>query len=99
MIYFLLIHFQYQIYEDLRSVDVHIHLPAGAVSKEGPSAGIALATALVSLFSGIPPVPRIALTGEITLQGHVLPVRVEKKNLNRLIELMFEWIWEVNLRN
>ncbi|KAF6204671.1 hypothetical protein GE061_018832, partial [Apolygus lucorum] len=65
---------KYQIYEDLRETDVHIHLPSGAVSKEGPSAGIALATALVSLFSGLAPLPDLAMTGELTLQGHVLPV-------------------------
>lgn len=54
--------------------DVHIHFPAGAVSKDGPSAGIALTTALVSLFSGRRVPPTTAMTGEITLRGRVLPV-------------------------
>ncbi|KAJ2963796.1 hypothetical protein NQZ79_g1236 [Umbelopsis isabellina] len=54
--------------------DVHIHFPAGAVSKDGPSAGIALTTALVSLFSGRCVPNTTAMTGEITLRGRVLPV-------------------------
>jgi ATP-dependent Lon protease len=54
--------------------DVHIHFPAGAVSKDGPSAGIALTTTLVSLFSGRRVPPTTAMTGEITLRGRVLPV-------------------------
>lgn len=69
---------QYGILEsgsDLMSdIDLHIHFPAGAVSKEGPSAGITTACAILSLFSGIPLAPRLAMTGEITLQGTVLPV-------------------------
>ena len=54
--------------------DIHLHVPAGATPKEGPSAGIALATALVSLFTGRPVKTGIAMTGEITLRGRVLPV-------------------------
>ncbi|KAM3582127.1 hypothetical protein VKS41_005556 [Umbelopsis sp. WA50703] len=54
--------------------DVHIHFPAGAVSKDGPSAGIALTTSLVSLFSGRCVPNTTAMTGEITLRGRVLPV-------------------------
>ena len=54
--------------------DVHLHVPAGAMPKEGPSAGIALATALVSLFTGRPVRADVAITGEITLRGRVLPV-------------------------
>lgn len=54
--------------------DVHVHLPAGAVPKDGPSAGVALAVALVSLFTGRAARADVALTGELTLRGHVLAV-------------------------
>ena len=54
--------------------EVHIHVPAGAIPKDGPSAGVAIVTALMSLFSHRPVLPRVAMTGEITLSGQVLPV-------------------------
>ncbi|MBI4796187.1 MAG: endopeptidase La, partial [Deltaproteobacteria bacterium] len=54
--------------------DLHIHVPAGAIPKDGPSAGLALLVALVSLLSGRPVKKGLAMTGEITLRGHVLPV-------------------------
>lgn len=54
--------------------DVHIHIPSGAIPKDGPSAGVTLLTALTSLFSDSPVAPDIAMTGEISLRGRVLPV-------------------------
>ncbi len=59
---------------DFEKWDLHIHVPAGAVPKDGPSAGVTMATALVSLFTDTPVRPYVAMTGEITLTGHVLPV-------------------------
>ena len=61
-------------YKLLEENDIHIHVPDGAISKDGPSAGIALTTALVSLFTNKKVDSNIALTGEITLRGNVLPI-------------------------
>jgi ATP-dependent Lon protease len=52
----------------------HVHVPAGAVPKDGPSAGVAMTTALVSLLTGVPVRPVVGMTGEVTLQGRVLPI-------------------------
>jgi len=60
--------------ETLKAYDVHIHVPAGSIPKDGPSAGVTMVTALVSLFTERPVRPYVAMTGEITLSGLVLPV-------------------------
>lgn len=64
-----------------RKSDIHFHVPEGSTPKDGPSAGITLVAALVSVVTGITCRPELAMTGEITLTGHVLPVGGIKEKL------------------
>lgn len=64
----------------LEDHDLHIHVPAGAVPKDGPSAGITLTTALASLLTGKSVSPEYAMTGEVSLTGRVMPIAACPKN-------------------
>ena len=73
-------------YEDLINNDIHIHIPSGSIIKEGPSAGVALTTSLISAFSNLSVSNEIAMTGEITLRGNILPIGgLKEKSIGAVI--------------
>jgi ATP-dependent Lon protease len=63
------------------TVDIHLHLPEGATPKDGPSAGLAMVTSIVSVMTGIPVRKDVAMTGEVTLRGNALPIGGLKEKL------------------
>ena len=74
-------------HDEFTEWDVHVHFPEGATPKDGPSAGIAIATAFASLFTGRKVRADVAMTGEVTLRGHVLPIGGLREKLSAAARL------------
>jgi len=90
--------------ESFRTVDVHLHFPEGAIPKDGPSAGITIATVLASLFTGRPVRHDVAMTGEITLTGQVLAIGGLREKLgaavrSRITTVIMPAVNEADLRD
>jgi ATP-dependent Lon protease len=77
----------------LDSLDLHIHFPSGSIKKDGPSAGVGLVLALVSLFSGLPIDNTLAVTGEISLRGQILPVGGIREKVGTLLLLFLSFFF------